>query len=70
MRNGTKLRHLLAVCDMHLTMDDDGNIIVTTISKTGLGRRRKEAVSFSSALDKAYRQVMKDLKEGTTDTDA
>lgn len=54
---------------MQLTMDDDGNIIITTISKTGLGRRRKEAVSFSAALDKAYRQVMKDLKEGATDTE-
>jgi hypothetical protein len=64
MRNGTKLRHLLSVCDMHLTMDDDGNIILTTISRAGLGKRRKDGATFSAVLDKAYRQMLKDLKEG------
>jgi hypothetical protein len=62
MRNGTKLRHLLSLCDIHLTMDDDGTLILTTTSRTGGARRRKDGPNFSSALDKAYRQMLKDIK--------
>jgi hypothetical protein len=60
MRNGTKLRHLLSVCDIYLTMDDDGNMIMTTTAKSGYGTRRKEGATFSAVLDKAYRQMVKD----------
>jgi len=67
MRNATKLRHLLSLCDMHLTMDDDGTMILTTISRSGGDRRRKEGATFSAVLDKAYRQMLKDLKEGPAD---
>jgi hypothetical protein len=66
MRNGTKLRQVLSLCDIHLTMDDDGKMILTTISRSGNGKRRKEGGTFSSVLDKAYRQMVKDLKEDTT----
>jgi hypothetical protein len=63
MRNGTKLRHLLSLYDMHLTMDEDGKITLTTIPRSGLGKHQKEGITFSAVLDKAYRQMMKDLKQ-------
>ncbi|HRO42770.1 MAG TPA: hypothetical protein PL009_08035 [Flavipsychrobacter sp.] len=63
MRNATKLRHLLSLCDIHLTMDDDGKMILTTISRTSADKRRKEGSTFSAVLDKAYRQMLKDIKE-------
>jgi hypothetical protein len=67
MRNGTKLRHLLSLCDIHLTMDEDGKMFLTTISRAGQGKRTKEGGTFSSVLDKAYRQMLKDLKEEPAD---
>ena len=59
MRNGTKLKHLLQVCDINLTMDD-GVIMITTVNKATYQNRRKEGATFSAALDKAYRQMLKD----------
>jgi hypothetical protein len=69
MRNGTKLRHLLMACDIYLTMDDDGMMILTATAKSGYGTRRKEGSTFSAVLDKAYRQMLKDLKEGAAGDD-
>lgn len=59
MRNGNKLKHLLTVCDVNLTMED-GVIVVTTIHKGTGQSRSKEGATFSAALDKAYRQMLKD----------
>lgn len=59
MRNGTKLKHLLTVCDINLTMED-GVIVVTTIHKGTGQSRSREGPTFSAALDKAYRQMLKD----------
>ena len=55
---------MLSLCDIHLTMDDDGKIILTTLPRSGAGRSRKEGSTFSAVLDKAYRQMMRELKEG------
>jgi len=63
MRNGTKLRQILSLYDMHLSMDDEGTITLTLLSLRGQGKHRKEGTTFSAALDKAYRQMVKDLKE-------
>ena len=60
MRNGTKIRQLLSLCDMYVTMDEDGKIIITTTSKSGQGTRRKDGATWSAALDKAHRQMLKD----------
>lgn len=59
MRNGTKLKHLLSVCDLSITMED-GLITITTISKATYQNRRKEGATFSAVLDKAYRQMLRD----------
>jgi hypothetical protein len=64
MRNGTKLKQLLSVCDLSVSMDDAGNIVITTINKASYQNRRKEGTSFSAALDKAYRQMLRDSKAG------
>lgn len=64
MRNGTKIRQLLQVCDFFVTMDEDGKIILTTTSKSGLGSRRKEGTTWSAVLDKAHRQMLKDAESG------
>ena len=63
MRNGTKLKQLLTVCDVNLTMED-GVIVVTTIQKGSGQSRSKEGATFSAALDKAYRQMLKDISAG------
>ena len=70
MRNGTKLRHLLSVCDIYLTMDDEGKINLTTTAKSGQGSRRKEGATFSAVLDKAYRQMLKDAGRGMEEGEA
>lgn len=64
MRNGTKIRQLLSVCDVFVTMDEDGKITITTTSKSGLGARRKEGATWSAVLDKAHRQMLKDAEGG------
>jgi hypothetical protein len=56
-------------CDIYLTMDEDGKMILTTSAKSGNGSRRKEGSTFSAVLDKAYRQMLKDLKDGTEGDD-
>lgn len=63
MRNGTKLKQLLSVCDLSITMED-GVIIITTVNKATYQNRQKEGSSFSAALNKAYRQMLKDAKCG------
>jgi hypothetical protein len=63
MRNGTKLKQLLSVCDLSITMED-GVIVITTVNKATYQNRQKEGSSFSAALDKAYRQMLKDAKGG------
>lgn len=60
MRNGTKLKQLLSVCDINLTMEE-GVIVITTVNKATFQNRQKEGVNFSTALDKAYRQMLKDI---------
>ena len=67
MRNGTKLKQLLTVCDLTITMDDGGTIVITTINKGNYQSRRKEGTTFSAALDKAYRQMLKDANAGYED---
>jgi len=60
MRNGPKLKQLLQVCDINLTMED-GVIVITTVNKATFQNRQKEGATFSAALDKAYRQMLKDI---------
>ena len=60
MRNGTKLKQLLSVCDISIAMDDEGLITLTTISKATYQTRSKEGTTFSAVLDKAYRQMLRD----------
>lgn len=43
-------------------MNDDGLIELTTVNKASYQNRRKEGATFSSVLDKAYRQMLKDAK--------
>ena len=64
MRNGTKLKQLLTVCDLSITMDDNGVIVITTINKANYQNRQKEGATFSAVLDKAYRQMLKDASAG------
>jgi len=59
MRNGTKLKQLLMICDINITMDE-GLITMTTINKTSYQNRQKEGPTFSAVLDKAYRQMLRD----------
>lgn len=60
MRNGTKLKQLLTICDISITMDDEGLITMTTINKASYQNRQKEGTTFSAVLDKAYRQMLRD----------
>jgi hypothetical protein len=60
MRNGTKLKQLLQICDINITLDE-GTLIITTINKATRQSRQKEGTTFSAALDKAYRQMLKDV---------
>jgi hypothetical protein len=60
MRNGPTLKQLLSVCDISITMNDEGLIVITTINKNTYQNRSKEGPTFSAALDKAYRQMLKD----------
>ncbi len=63
MRNGTKLKQLLTVCDISLSLED-GVIVITTVNKASYQNRRKEGATFSVALEKAYRQMLKDATGG------
>jgi hypothetical protein len=60
MRNGTKLKQLLMVCDLSISMNEEGLIVITTINKGNYQNRQKEGTTFSSVLDKAYRQMLRD----------
>jgi hypothetical protein len=60
MRNGHKLKQLLSVCDLSITMDDEGLITITTVNKNTYQNRSREGATFSAVLDKAYRQMLKD----------
>ncbi len=59
MRNGTKLKQLLTICDISIGMED-GIIAIITVNKASYQNRRKEGATFSAALDKAYRQMLRD----------
>lgn len=59
MRNGTKLKQLLQVCDITISMDE-GVLKLTTINKSTYQNRMKEGTTFSAVLDKAYRQMLRD----------
>jgi hypothetical protein len=63
MRNGTKLKQLLEICDISLSLED-GVIRLTTVNKATYQNRMKEGPSFSAVLDKAYRQMLKDARSG------
>ena len=69
MRNGTKLKQLLLVCDINLTLEEEV-IVITTINKASRQSRQKEGATFSAALDKAYRQMLKDIKADSPDAEA
>jgi hypothetical protein len=60
MRNGTKLKQLLQVCDINITLLEEGTLVITTINKATRQSRQKDGATFSAALDKAYRQMLKD----------
>ncbi len=59
MRTGPKLKHLLSVCDINISLEE-GIITLTTIHKATYQSRQKEGATFSAVLDKAYRQMLKD----------
>ncbi len=63
MRNGPKLKQLLLVCDLSITLED-GIIRITTVNKATYQNRTKEGTTFSAVLDKAYRQMLKDAEAG------
>ena len=68
MRNGTKLKQLLEICDINIAMDE-GIIEITTINKATYQKRSKEGATFSAVLDKAYRQMLKDATMGFSDSE-
>ena len=68
MRNGTKLKQLLEICDLSLRMEE-GVIEIITINKSSYQKRSKEGPTFSAVLDKAYRQMLKDAKADFHDVD-
>lgn len=59
MRTGPKLKLLLTVCDINISMVE-GIITLTTINKATYQSRQKDGATFSAVLDKAYRQMLKD----------
>ena len=63
MRNGPKLKQLLLVCDLSITLED-GIIRITTVNKATYQNRVREGATFSAVLDKAYRQMLKDAEAG------
>ena len=59
MRNGTKLKQLLLICDINIALDE-GIMEITTINKYTYQKRSMQGPTFSAVLDKAYRQMLKD----------
>jgi hypothetical protein len=68
MRNGTKLKQLLEICDINVRLEE-GVIEITTINKASYQKRTKEGTTFSAVLDKAYRQMLKDATADFSDGD-
>jgi hypothetical protein len=59
MRNTTKIKHLLVLYFMDLSMDDDGLMRLTITNKTSGEQKQFESTKYAVVIDKAFRYMSK-----------
>jgi len=62
MRNTTKLKHLLVLYYLDLSMDDDGLMHLTITNKTTGQQKEFESTKYAVVVDKAFRYMSKETR--------
>ena len=63
MRNTTKLKHLLVLYYLDLSMDDDGLMHLTITNKNTGDQKQFESTKYAVVIDKAFRYMSKATKK-------
>jgi len=63
MRNTTKLKHLLVLYYLDLSMDDDGLMHLTITNKTTGEQKQFESTKYAVVIDKAFRYMSKETRK-------
>ena len=64
MRNTTKIKHLLVLYYLDLSMDDDGLMHLTITNKTTSEQKQFESTKYAVVIDKAFRYMSKETRKG------
>ena len=59
MRNTTKIKHLLVLYYLDLSMDDDGLMHLTITNKTTAEQKEFESTKYAVVIDRAFRYMSK-----------
>jgi hypothetical protein len=63
MRNTTKLKHLLVLYYLDLSMDDDGLMHLTITNKSTGQQKEFESAKYAVVVDKAFRYMSKETRK-------
>jgi len=63
MRNTTKIKHLLGLYYLDLSMDDDGLMHLTITNKTTGEQTQFESTKYAVVIDKAFRYMSKQTRK-------
>jgi hypothetical protein len=64
MRNTTKIKHLLVLYYLDLSMDDDGLMHLTITNKTTGQQKDFESTKYAIVIDRAFRYMCKETSKG------
>jgi hypothetical protein len=63
MRNTTKIKHLLVLYYLDLSMDDDGLMHLTITNKTTGVQKQFESTKYAVVIEKAFRYMSKETRK-------
>jgi hypothetical protein len=63
MRNTTKIKHLLVLYYLDLSMDDDGLMHLTITNKATGEEKQFESTKYAVVIDKAFRYMSKETRK-------
>ena len=63
MRNTTKIKHLLVLYFLDLSMDDDGLMHLTITNKTTGQQKEFESTKYAVVIDRAFRYMSKETSK-------
>ena len=63
MRNTTKIKHLLVLYYLDLSMDDDGLMHLTITNKTSGEQEKFESTKYATVIDRAFRYMSKETRK-------